>query len=316
MNEIKVSSRPVMSYREDPCHQAVCRRGCDSNPTRGEGLERTQPFQPIAWVVEEPSKTLLESQPEIDEVIVVPRKRWTEGIVSPLRIGRTLAEVFRFVRALRERRFDTTFDFHGLLKSGLLSYLSGAATRVGFDRRWSKEWNFLFSNIRANLPEDQIKKMNRFEQNLGLLRGIGLDVKDVKTGLSVPPGDREVIKTFFRNLATPMKRPLIAIHPGTSQKTRYKRWMLDRYAQLSDRFIRELGATVLFTWGPDELEWVKAIQKEMKEPSILGPQTESITQLAESLPALRSLCGRGYGSHARCLHDGGPRGRDLRSDLS
>ena len=235
----------------------------------------------IAWVVEEPSRTLLESQPEIDEVIVVPRKRWTEGITSPLRIGRTLADVVRFVRALRKRRFDTTFDFHGLLKSGLLSYLSGAPTRVGFDRRWSKEWNFLFSNVRANLPEDQIKKMNRFDQNLGLLRGIGLDVKDVKIGLSVPPGDREVIEAFFRNVATPLKRPLIAIHPGTSQKTRYKRWLLDRYARLADRFVRELGATVLFTWGPGELDWVKAVQKEMREPSLLGPPTESITQLAE-----------------------------------
>jgi lipopolysaccharide heptosyltransferase II len=244
-------------------------------------LKEHNPSSHIAWVAEEPSKTLLESQPEIDEVIVVPRKRWTEGITSPLRIGWTLGDVWRFVRMLRERRFDMTFDFHGLLKSGLLSFVSGAPARVGFDRKWSKEWNFLFSNIRAKLPEDKIKKMNRFEQNFGLLRAIGLDVKEVKTGLSIPSGDREVIESFFGNLTTPLKRPLIAIHPGTSQKTRYKRWMLDRYAQLSDRFIRELGATVLFTWGPGELDWVKAVQKEMKEPSLLGPHTESITQLGE-----------------------------------
>jgi lipopolysaccharide heptosyltransferase II len=246
-----------------------------------KALKEHNPSSHIAWVVEEPSKTLLESQSEIDEVIVVPRKRWTEGITSPLRIVRTMGEVVRFVRMLRERRFDMAFDFHGLLKSGLLSYVSGAPARVGFDRKWSKEWNFLFSNIRAKLPEDKIKKMNRFEQNFGLLRAIGLDVKEVKTGLSIPSGDREVIESFFGNLTTPLKRPLIAIHPGTSQKTRYKRWMLDRYAQLSDRFIRELGATVLFTWGPGELDWVKAVQKEMKEPSLLGPHTESITQLGE-----------------------------------
>jgi len=246
-----------------------------------KALKEHDPSTHITWVVEEPSKTLLESQPEIDEVIVVPRKRWTDGIKSPLRIGRTMGEVIRFVRELRGRRFDMSFDFHGLLKSGLISYLSGAPKRVGFDRTWSKEWNFLFSNIRAKLPEEKIKKMNRFEQNFALIRGIGLDVKDVRTGLFIPPGDREYIESFFINLAAPVKRPLIAIHPGTSQKTRYKRWMLDRYAQLSDRLIRELSATVLFSWGPDELDWVKAIQKEMKESSILGPQTESLTQLGE-----------------------------------
>ena len=246
-----------------------------------KALKEHDPSSHIAWVVEEPSKTLLESQPEIDEVIVVPRKRWTDGMRSPLRIWGTVGEVRQFVRQLRNQKFDIVFDFHGLLKSGLISYFSGAPKRVGFDRPWSKEWNCLFSNVRVKLPKEKIKKMNRFEQNFALLRGIGLDVKDVKTGLSIPSGDREVVESFFKNLAAPVKRPLIAIHPGTSQKTRYKRWMLDRYAQLSDRLVRELGATVLFSWGPDELDWVKAIQKEMKEPSILGPQTGSLTQLGE-----------------------------------
>ena len=246
-----------------------------------KALKEHDPSAHIAWVVEEPSKTLLESQPEIDEVIVVPRKRWTDGITSPMRIGRTIGEAWQFVRDLRGRRFDITFDFHGLLKSGFLSYLSGAPKRVGFDHRWSKEWNFLFSNIRVTLPAEKIKKINRLEQNFALLRGIGLDVKEVKAGLSIPSEDREYIDSFFKDLARVVKKPLIAIHPGTSQKTRYKRWMLDRYAQLSDRLIRNHRATVLFSWGPDELDWVKAIQKEMKEPSLLGPQTESLTQLGE-----------------------------------
>lgn len=246
-----------------------------------KALKEHDPSTHIAWVVEEPSKTLLESQPEIDEVIVVPRKRWTDGMRSPIRIWGTIGELRRFVRQLRNRKFDIVFDFHGLLKSGLLSYLSGAPKRVGFDRRWSKEWNVLFSNVRVRLPEEKIRKINRFEQNVALLRGVGIEVKGVTTGLHIPPEDREYIESFFKNLATAIRKPLIAIHPGTSHKTRYKRWMADRYAQLSDRLIRDLDATVLFTWGPDELDWVKEIQKMMRDPSILGPQTESLTQLGE-----------------------------------
>ena len=246
-----------------------------------KALKEYDPTSHVSWLVEEPSKSLLESQPEIDEVIVVPRKRWTEGVKSPIHIWGTMAEVWRFVRDLKDRKFDVAFDFHGLLKSGLLSYLSGAPKRVGFDRRWSKEWNFLFSNVRAKLPPEKIKKMNRFEQNTALLRAIGVDIKEVKTGLHVPPEDRKYIDSFFRAVASSVGRPLIAIHPGTSQKTRYKRWMPDRYAQLADRLTRDLGATVLFTWGPDELDWVKEIQKKMNQASLLGPQTESLTQLGE-----------------------------------
>ena len=67
---------------------------------------------------------------------------------------------------------------------------------------------------------------------------------------------------------------------GQARKPLYKRWMPDQYSQLADRLIRELG-TVIFTWGPEELKWVEGIRKEMKEPSILAPQTESLTQLGE-----------------------------------
>ena len=102
MNEIKVSSRSVMNYQKI----LIIRLSAIGDVIRTlpavKALKEHNPSSHIAWVVEEPSRTLLESQPEIDEVIVVPRKKWTEGIRSPLRIGRTLAEVFRFVRALRE----------------------------------------------------------------------------------------------------------------------------------------------------------------------------------------------------------------------
>jgi len=50
---------------------------------------------------------------------------------------------------------------------------------------------------------------------------------------------------------------------------------------IGDRLVRELKATVLFTWGHEEVEWVEGIRKEMKELSFLGPKTESLTQLGE-----------------------------------
>jgi len=54
-----------------------------------KALKEHYPSSHIAWIVEEPSKSLLESQPEIDEVILFPRKRWVEGIKSPTKMWRT-----------------------------------------------------------------------------------------------------------------------------------------------------------------------------------------------------------------------------------
>lgn len=241
-------------------------------------LKEHYPSAHVAWVVEEPSEALLKSQPEVDEVILFPRKRWTEGIKSPRRVGRTIMEAWRFVLSLRKQQFDVVLDFHGILKSGLLSFFSGSAKRIGFDRRSTREGNFLFSNVKVKLPE---KRINRFERNFSLLRGMGLEAKDVRPTLCISSEDQTYVRSFFSGLPTPINRPLIVIHPGTSPKTAYKRWMPDRYATLADRLVRELRASVIFTWGPEELEWVEGIRNEMLEKSILGPQTESLTQLGE-----------------------------------
>lgn len=244
-----------------------------------KAIKSHYPSASLTWIVEEPSKALIESQPEIDEVILFPRQRWSEEIRSLKGWLRMVGEVRIFIQSLRKRKFDLVLDFHGILKSGLLSFLSGSPKRVGFERRSSKEGNFLFSNIKVKLPGERI---SRFERNFSLLKGMGLEAQAKGYPLFIPAEDKEYIQSFFNQLFPPLKSPSIAIHPGTSPKTPYKRWLPDQYAQLADRLVRELKATVLFTWGPGELDWVKRIQKRMKESSVLGPHTLSLTQLGEA----------------------------------
>lgn len=241
-------------------------------------LKESFPSSHMTWMVEESSMSLLESQPGIDEVILFPRKRWAREIKSLKGIRRAFIEMGNFITSLRRRRFDVVLDFHGILKSGLLSYLSGTPKRIGFDRKSSKEGNFLFSNVKVSLPE---KRLSRFERNFSLLSGMGLDVKGVHHQLYIPPEDREYVESFFGKIAFPPRKPLIAIHPGTSVKTAYKRWMPERYSLLADRLTRDLGASVIFTWGPGELKWVEGIRADMKEASILAPRTGTLTQLGE-----------------------------------
>jgi lipopolysaccharide heptosyltransferase I len=243
-----------------------------------KSLKEHFPSSSITWIVEEPSQAFLESQPEVDEVILFPRKRWSKGMKSFKEIWRTLKEMREFIIDLRKGRFDVVLDFHGILKSGFLSFLSGSPKRIGYDRRSTKEGNFLFSNVKVKLPKERI---SRFQKNLILLQGMGLEVRELKYLLYIPPEDRKYVELFFNDSSTSFKRPLIAIHPGTSSKATFKRWMPDQYAQLSNRLVRELNATVLFTWGAEELEWVEGIRKEMKEPSLLGPRTESLARLGE-----------------------------------
>ncbi len=243
-----------------------------------KALKEHHPSSFITWIVEEPSQALLESQPEVDEVILFPRKRWASGMKSFRKMWKTIWEIWKFIIVLRKREFDVALDFHGILKSGVLSFLSGSHKRIGYDRRSTKEGNFLFSNVKVKLPEERI---SRFQRNLSLLKGMGLEMRELQYSLHILPEDREYVESFFNASSGVLKGPLIAIHPGSSPKALFKRWMPDQYAQLADRLARELSATVVFTWGDGELEWVEGIRKEMREPSLLGPRTESLTQLGE-----------------------------------
>lgn len=243
-----------------------------------KALKERFPYSSIAWITEEPAEALLKSQPEIDRVILFPRRRWAKGIRSPKTLWGTVVEMVRFVKRLRREGYGVCLDFHGSLKSGLLALLSGSPRRVGYDRRSVKEGNFLFSNEKVALPQE---KISRYERNALLLKGMGIEGGRVEPSLHIPREDKQYIEEFFRESLNGTKRPWITIHPGTSSKTLYKRWMADRYAQLADRLTEELGATVLFTWGPGEKEWVQGIQGQMRRSSVLAVETFSLTQLAE-----------------------------------
>jgi lipopolysaccharide heptosyltransferase I len=234
----------------------------------------------IAWVVEEKALDILAWQPEIDETIVFQRKRWKKGILNPLTFSRTVGEICGFVRELRSKHWDIALDFHGILKSGLISFVSGAKERVGFARGYCKEWNHLFNNRRV-IPGSS--RMSRFERNFVLLDFLGVDGGRRDANIRVSQEDVEYVDRFFRDNGQEISLPIVAIHPGTSPKTPYKRWATAHYSELADRLVEELKASVLLTWGPGERPMVDEVRRQMQRRSLVAPETRSLKQLAEIL---------------------------------
>lgn len=239
-------------------------------------LRSNFPSAKIAWLVEEKSCDILRGQPELSKVIVLPRTAWARGLVRG-RWGSLGREAVGFMKKIRQERFDLVIDFHGILKSGLLSILSGAEVRVGFEKGFCKEWNHLFNNWRVSLPDDRI---SRFERNLKLLQGLGLDTDDSSLKLYVSAEDRRYTFNFLQEQGLLNQYPLIAIHPGTSEKTLYKRWFSEEYAQVADGLVEELGASIVVTWGPGERETAERVRSLMKSRAVVACPTRSLKQLA------------------------------------
>lgn len=102
-------------------------------------LRRSYPDAHIAWLVEPGIDALLGADPCVDQRILWPKAEWK----ALWKAGRRL-EVWRRLLALRHllraERFDTVLDLQGLLKSGLLAWLTGAPRRIGLGSREGSQW--------------------------------------------------------------------------------------------------------------------------------------------------------------------------------
>ena len=233
------------------------------------------PAARISWLVEDKHKDLVECLPGIDEVLVFPRRQWQTSLKYPQKYFTIISEARLFLKKLRGKKYDVALDFHGNFKSGLLTYLSNASTRIGFSRGYCKEFNFIFTNLRIT---PQKKNTHRVDKYLNLLRGLGMDAHYQRPVFSIPDNDRLYIEDFIHQ--TPINQKSIAIiHPGTSLFGKYKRWPAKNYANLADRLIQELGYSVIFTWGGQEYKIVEEIMSFMRYQATIACKTTSVKQL-------------------------------------
>ncbi len=251
----------------------------------------------IGWLVEDRVKDLIMGHPDLDEVVFFPRKKWTQGLLYPLSFFRTIREIIRFFRLLRAWKYDIVVDFQGNLKSGVLTFLSGAPKRIGFGRGYCKEFNYLFTNCHVYpLPPHPIPlpqgerievrgylnncKLHKIDKNLNLLKPLNIPQNYQEVNIPISSPDREYILNFL-NKSNCTDKPIMVVHPGTSEFGSYKRWSEENYARLGDMLVNEWDANVIFTWNGSEYDTTNKIVSLMTKKGIVSCETRSIKQLVE-----------------------------------
>jgi lipopolysaccharide heptosyltransferase I len=235
------------------------------------------PESKIAWLVEDKASGILTGHPDIDDVIVFPRKKWQREILKINKTLNTLSDILSFYKKLRREHYDLIIDFQGNLKSGIMNLITGSGKRAGFGRGHCKEFNYLTTHYQVFPPG---KKMHRIDKNLFLLKELGIENGFQRPELPVFKPDKKYISKFI-NTGTNPSLPVIIIHPGTSKFGSYKQWPPSNYALLADMILDTYEANVVFTWGPYEFGIVKEILEKMKHKALPACETRSIKQLIE-----------------------------------
>ena len=97
-------------------------------------LRNAWPDAYIAWLVDPSAQDLLRYNPALDAVICWSKGQW-HHLLNKGRILKLGREVIQLRRQLKKHRFNLTLDVQGLLRSRILSRLSGAGERWGFESK-------------------------------------------------------------------------------------------------------------------------------------------------------------------------------------
>ena len=152
-------------------------------------LRKKFPRARISWVVERKGKEILDFVPGIDEVIVVNTEDWR---------AKNIWKEISQLKSRIKKRSQTALDFQGLIKSGLISYLSRSRRRIGFRRKNLKEpLASLFYNERLEeIPED----IHVIKKNLKLLEKVGLQEERYAFPIQLPSELSATVKARIKEV--------------------------------------------------------------------------------------------------------------------
>jgi lipopolysaccharide heptosyltransferase I len=229
-------------------------------------LRRRFPCAHITWVVNRAYEPLLRGHRDLDETLPFDRGAVRGGWRAAVR---TYAEFFR---ELRRRRFDLAIDLQGLLRSGLMTFATGARHRIGLETaREGARW---FYTERIAVPDaNNIHAVDRYWQ---VARAFGAgERKEFHVPLS------EEARAWAGEVLRPFPRPWLMLGVGSRWQT--KRWPPEHFATLADRAQAHFGGTALFVGSPEEEALAQAVRARLGGPSGDFSGRTSLPQLAALL---------------------------------
>jgi heptosyltransferase II len=202
-------------------------------------LRNAFPEAYIAYLADSQAATLLEQNPGLNEII-------------PFDFSRpTWREQPRVAALLWRRRFDLAIDLFGNPRSALLTFLSGARTRVGLDRPGRGR---LFT-VRVR---DEATQKTAIDFHMQFLGALGIPQTSQRTEIFLTEEERTMGRQMLTG-AVNSPDPVVGLHPGATWPA--KRWPPERFAEVAHLVRRHLKVPVVLTAGPNDHDVIGEVQK-------------------------------------------------------
>ena len=209
-------------------------------------LRRGIPGAKIVWAVESRWRELLAGNPDVDEFVSVPLRRWLRTGSGP---SETAGEV---LRRLRRNNFDLALDMQGLVKSAVVSAASNAETVAGLDQRLLRE------------PHAALLYDRRLETAGTHVVDRYRELAAMATGCLPPPEARFPLPPGELRDGLPERYVLTSAQAGWGAK----QWPQERYSELAARLWTENRIPLVVDCVPGEEAHANAIRDAAPEGAI------------------------------------------------
>ena len=159
-------------------------------------LRKQFPETSIDFLVEPPSDQLVRLHPDVSEILVYDHDH-------PL----------LWLKKIRDRNYDWVLDFHSNGRTLLLTLVSGAAIRAGFEGPVSR--SLVYTH---RVPTTDKKYLP--EQKLDILRALKIPLGDWSWNLKIPPEESEWAERTLRHSGIKPGDVLVGLAPATRRSIR------------------------------------------------------------------------------------------------
>ncbi|MEN8177516.1 MAG: glycosyltransferase family 9 protein [Pseudomonadota bacterium] len=243
-------------------------------------LHARYPDARISWMVQAESKALLECHPKINEVLIWPRQDWRK-LAKEKQWVHLVKSIWMFRAQLHARQFDLAIDVQGLMKSGFLTWLSGAPERVGLGSREGSQW--LMTRVLDRGGDS--KRIG--SEYLHLAQVLGLPTESFEMHVAVSEADEQYARSLIEDRHLEMG--YLVVCPFTTRPQ--KHWFEDQWIELIHRLQGTLGMPVVMLGGPGDKDAAHRIAVGLKGDLIDQVGVTSLRQAAAMIKSSAMLIG-------------------------
>jgi lipopolysaccharide heptosyltransferase II len=220
------------------------------------GLRERFPNAHVTYVVEPAAAPVVALNPHLNDVIVTPGRRGVAGFRDDVAL----------IRRIRAARYDTAIDFHGGPRSSLITWLSGAPVRIGYDIP-GRGWMYTMRVPRPRHIRPRHAVLNQWD----LLNAVGIPTPDAGHFPVEMTVDLHVAKAVAERLARAgvgAGDSVIVVHVSAGNP--FRRWPIESFVTLVARLaLGGPGRRVVVTSGPSEREAATHVIEHAK--ALLAP---------------------------------------------